>query len=209
MRTFVVGDIHGQYEELLGALEFSGYSERDRLICLGDYIDRGKGSRQVLDFLIGAKRKNPSSVFLRGDHEEVLMKCLSGKAPACRAWLDAHYGMETLASYGFEGKIIPTSENISEVFPQGHIKFLLDTVAGYDYRDYAFRHSDEGYAGDKVLIYGHDHNPLRPLVGLLRINLALDDAVAVLDLDEFTIRDSEGIEHAVDEAISVCKRHFL
>jgi predicted phosphodiesterase len=49
MKTLVVSDIHGMYKELMS----TSYSDSDRLIYLGDYIDRGGQSKEVMDFQDG------------------------------------------------------------------------------------------------------------------------------------------------------------
>ncbi|HBA53973.1 MAG TPA: serine/threonine protein phosphatase, partial [Syntrophorhabdus aromaticivorans] len=47
MKTLVISDIHGYYRELNDALRNADYREGDRLIFLGDYIDRGPPSREL------------------------------------------------------------------------------------------------------------------------------------------------------------------
>lgn len=86
-RTWVVGDVHGCYDELMdlltlikkscppGDLNSFCLKERDRLVFLGDYIDRGPNSKEVLEFLMnleayfGADRV----VCLLGNHESMLL----------------------------------------------------------------------------------------------------------------------------------------
>ena len=67
MRTIAIGDIHGcavALRALLQSLDLHG----DRLIFLGDYIDRGPDSSQVIETLLGLSF-NPNHVFLRGNHD--------------------------------------------------------------------------------------------------------------------------------------------
>ena len=76
-RTLVIGDIHGDYDKLLRVLDYAGYSGREKLIFLGDYIsDKNKNkSYNVLDFLLELKKDKPDTIFLRGNHEaEILSK---------------------------------------------------------------------------------------------------------------------------------------
>lgn len=74
-RVQIFGDIHGQYFDLRHALETSGYSLEDEgedrtLLFMGDYVDRGAWSCEVLFFLLALKLARPSRVFLlRGNHE--------------------------------------------------------------------------------------------------------------------------------------------
>ncbi|MCB0320807.1 MAG: serine/threonine protein phosphatase, partial [Bdellovibrionales bacterium] len=80
-RTFVVGDIHGCLAELVVLLdELDGKSELrpgDLLIFIGDYIDRGPDSKGVVEHLMErASKAEYEVVFLRGNHEEMLLSFL-------------------------------------------------------------------------------------------------------------------------------------
>lgn len=75
MKTLVISDIHGYHNQLEDALANADYQENDRLIFLGDYTDRGSQSRQVMELLLSLK--NPANVFLRGNHEEYLIRALA------------------------------------------------------------------------------------------------------------------------------------
>lgn len=65
MNTFVIGDIHGCTTELQELLDKAGVAEGVRIIALGDIVDRGPDSAQVLDFF----SNNPSRLSLMGNHE--------------------------------------------------------------------------------------------------------------------------------------------
>ncbi|TNE29152.1 MAG: metallophosphoesterase [Alphaproteobacteria bacterium] len=68
-RDFVVGDIHGAYDLLDKALEEVNFDPaKDRLISVGDLIDRGKDSRRCLEYL-----EQPWFYALRGNHEDIFM----------------------------------------------------------------------------------------------------------------------------------------
>lgn len=71
-RIFAVGDIHGclgMVESLLDKIPAD--PECDTLIFLGDYIDRGADSREVIEFLIGLRRTFKNLIFLMGNHEKM------------------------------------------------------------------------------------------------------------------------------------------
>ncbi len=82
-RVYVVGDVHGCPDEpavLLRHLEEAeGLSNDDLVIFLGDYIDRGPDSKAVIDLMLDFKVKFPQTRFLKGNHEEMLEKYLSGE----------------------------------------------------------------------------------------------------------------------------------
>ena len=67
MSTYVMSDIHGCYETFQVMLEKIGFSNRDRLILAGDYIDRGPASEKMLDWLSAAPK---NVILLRGNHDE-------------------------------------------------------------------------------------------------------------------------------------------
>ena len=67
MSTYVIGDIHGCYDEFRSMLDKIQLSEADTLICLGDYIDRGSQSLEMLEWL---ENKPDNVIALRGNHEQ-------------------------------------------------------------------------------------------------------------------------------------------
>lgn len=101
-----MGDIHGR-DDLLAALlrrivedaAARRDGRRTRLVFLGDYVDRGDGSKAVITLLAGlADLPGEPAVFLRGNHEAALLAFLEGPERHA-SWL-AIGGRQTLASYG-------------------------------------------------------------------------------------------------------------
>ena len=78
MKYFIVGDIHGCYDELLDLMRISQNLQIDQYIFLGDYIDRGPKSREVITF-VESHLHDERYVFLRGNHELMLSEYLRGK----------------------------------------------------------------------------------------------------------------------------------
>ena len=98
--TYVIGDVHGMYESLLPLLDILPLKVNDTLIFLGDYIDRGPDPKRTVELV-----KSLSSVYktitLKGNHEDMMMKCLKGID--CVVW--RYNGADaTIRSYrDFEG----------------------------------------------------------------------------------------------------------
>ena len=72
-RRIFIGDVHGQYAGLMHLLDLIGPREQDRLYFLGDLIDRGPESAQVVDFVI-----REGHACLLGNHEDMMLKALCG-----------------------------------------------------------------------------------------------------------------------------------
>ncbi|MEM0944331.1 MAG: metallophosphoesterase family protein [Pseudomonadota bacterium] len=103
-RTYAVGDIHGRFD-LLGEIVdriLQDQSEEDgvpEIIFLGDYIDRGERSSEVIEFLIAMQDWPEVKVrYLRGNHEEMMLDFLVSPDAGDR-WL-RYGGLQTLMSYG-------------------------------------------------------------------------------------------------------------
>lgn len=104
---YYIGDIHGNekaLKNLLRALETdAGRPERVELVLLGDYVDRGDNSRDVLEWLFEISCAAPGSVtMLKGNHERMLLDFLDDPAANGPFWL-ANGGLQTLASFGIGG----------------------------------------------------------------------------------------------------------
>jgi predicted MPP superfamily phosphohydrolase len=77
MRSFVIGDIHGCLAELTFLINNLPLEQGDRIVFLGDYIDRGPDSKGVVSYLVDLKaRAVYDLVFLKGNHEDMLMSYL-------------------------------------------------------------------------------------------------------------------------------------
>lgn len=98
IRTLVISDIHGCYEEFMEMLDKIEYVPNDdKLVLLGDYIDRGKDSKLVIEKVMDLSRMNNVTV-LKGNHEEMLLKFLESPLETGHWWMQ-NGGDTTLKSY--------------------------------------------------------------------------------------------------------------
>ncbi|MFN3189863.1 MAG: metallophosphoesterase family protein [Aureliella sp.] len=128
MRTIAIGDIHGCSKALRSLVDTIAPEPEDRLVFLGDYVDRGPDSRGVIDFLLELKEQT-QVVTLLGNHEIMFRGVLRGLDSAL--WLQIG-GQPTLASYG--GRI----ENV----PDSHVAFLEDCVSYHETEHEIFVHAN-------------------------------------------------------------------
>ena len=77
MKIYAVGDIHGQLHKLRNLMDRLYMDDNYLLVFLGDYIDRGDYSFEVIEYLIGLNNKY-NCIFLKGNHEEMFIDFLSG-----------------------------------------------------------------------------------------------------------------------------------
>jgi serine/threonine protein phosphatase 1 len=102
MRTLAIGDIHGCLRALNVLLDAVGLRPDDRLVLLGDYVDRGPDSYGVLERLLGLRAEGRLAAALRGNHEQMLQEAADSR-DACRMWLSCG-GRAAIASYpGYRG----------------------------------------------------------------------------------------------------------
>jgi serine/threonine protein phosphatase 1 len=102
--TFAIGDVHGRADllnALIGAIRLRALPSRYRIIFLGDIIDRGPDSRAAVNLVEVELKREPQSVLIRGNHEEMMLRLFDMGHEKSAGW---HYngGLETVRSYGFE-----------------------------------------------------------------------------------------------------------
>lgn len=154
-RIYAIGDIHGRddlLEPLLKAIEEDdakrGPAEK-QLIFLGDYIDRGPSSRQVVDRLVALQKSGAPVRFLCGNHEDILIDFIGPQLFGLN-WL-RNGGNMTLLSYGVDvtdylGRDPATiQEGLREAFlavlPNSHLDFYLGLEEGFAVGGYYFAHA--------------------------------------------------------------------
>ncbi len=151
-RAYAVGDIHGRLDllEILLAKIEADIASRPRsynfIIFLGDLIDRGPQSAQVIERLRTWRPINANAVFLCGNHEEVLLRVLAGEPMVLANWLK-YGGAECMRSYGLPpARLFCLREAealaaIKDAIPSKHQQFLSTFADTFRFGDFLFVHA--------------------------------------------------------------------
>lgn len=151
-RAYAIGDVHGRLDllnRLLGKIEADlrmRSSSRTTLVFLGDLIDRGPDSRGVIERLRDFRMEGVRTYFLAGNHEEVLLRMLSGEHGLLASWLKFG-GAECLASYGLDATELAKSNETSALarirrtIPEAHVRFIASFADTLSFGDYLFVHA--------------------------------------------------------------------
>lgn len=152
MRVYAIGDVHGRLDlltDLLGRIE-ADHAGRDKadaqIVMLGDLIDRGPQSSEVVGFLLNERPSFATFHFLMGNHEEGMLNSLALKAdPRETGWLQ-YGGRETLESYEVpEAAFSVTgwllSDELRLYIPPQHLAFLETFEDKILLGDYLFVHA--------------------------------------------------------------------
>lgn len=189
-RVYAIGDVHGCLDLLDSLLDRIAADDavrapaQTRIILLGDLVDRGPHSAQVIDRLLRLRRQAPTTRFLMGNHEEVMLLALEGDLEALRLFARIG-GRETILSYGVDRSAYDAADYeellvlMREHVPAAHVDFLRTMEAMVIAGDYAFVHAgvrpdvpldqqktsdlrwirgrflDHGTALEKMVVHGH------------------------------------------------------
>ena len=141
-----VGDIHGMRAELDRLLDMietdaKAQGQPKTLVFLGDLVNRGPASRQVIDRLIeGPRQVGHRWIVLRGNHDQMFLDAVAGKSEAAFDELMRKGGAETLASYGLRKKDASLARARRAV-PAEHLRFLENLPFSYASGKYFFVHA--------------------------------------------------------------------
>jgi serine/threonine protein phosphatase 1 len=151
--VYAIGDIHGRLDLLEGmqgliAADIARTRPASPLICyLGDYVDRGPNSAQVIETLAKPRRDGIGRIFLKGNHEDRMIEVLDDPSEKGPAWMQFG-GREALQSYGVVmpkvGETVPWPEirdDLAGRLPAHHLHFLKGLVLAFRWRDYLFVHA--------------------------------------------------------------------
>lgn len=186
-RTFLISDIHGElylFKELLEQVKYD--DAKDQLILLGDYIDRGPTSKEVLDFIMTLK-ENGAKV-LMGNHEQIMLDVFEKENKyEWDFWLYTAGGLATMRSYGFTEKDLKKTGDLHDFSLHNflcedlikHLEFIRHLETSIEQDNYIFVHAGvdphipfnqntkksllwirdefhQKYEGQKIVIFGID-----------------------------------------------------
>lgn len=130
-RVFAIGDIHGcskTFKRLL--LEKIQIRKSDKIYCIGDYVDRGKDSKGVIDFIINLRKQGYQIHTLRGNHEQMMLDAPLSEIKM-KHWLK-NGGAETMKSFRLK--------SLNEIAPE-YLSFLKRTKFYIKTKKFIFVHA--------------------------------------------------------------------
>jgi serine/threonine protein phosphatase 1 len=184
--TYVIPDIHGR-DDLLGkALARIGAHARGHagsIVTIGDYVDKGPHSRQVIERLLPGIAGGWKLVALKGNHDAMMLAYL--RDPAGTAWWLGKGGAAALASYGGDYTAVPQAhiawlDQLQLIHIDAHRLYVhagVDPALPLDQQSEEnlmwMRYPDgyDGGFGSLHVVHGHDNHPDGPLLYPGRTNL--------------------------------------
>ena len=136
-KIFAIGDVHGCLGKLQTLItNIDADPQKDTLIFIGDYIDRGISSREVIDYVIGLKKEYKKVVCLLGNHEHMFIHYLAG---VDKDMYLENGGTATIHSYRISLSNEPKKRKAK--IPLEHLHFLESLLLHYETEDYIFVHA--------------------------------------------------------------------
>ena len=190
--TYAIPDVHGRADLLKLALARVLDHARGRhakIVTMGDYVDRGPRSLEVLDYILNWPVRYPPLIALKGNHEVMMLATCLGQAKL--QWWVQNGGGQTLTSYDLD----PTNPADLKRVPPAHLQFISQLPVIHVDRYRVFVHagvdpqqpldnqservllwkrypplSSEGH-GERHVVHGHDADPGGPILTSGRTNL--------------------------------------
>jgi serine/threonine protein phosphatase 1 len=184
--TYVIPDIHGR-DDLLsdGLADISAHSRGDAgvIVMLGDYVDKGPGSRQVIDRLLPGVAGGWNLVALKGNHDAMMVEALRDPSKMA-AWMEKG-GDAALAAYGGDPAAVPQShiawlDQLRLTHVDAHRLYVhagVDPGIPLNQQNEAtllWKRYPKGFSGgfgELHVVHGHDNFPEGPLLYEGRTNL--------------------------------------
>jgi serine/threonine protein phosphatase 1 len=167
---FAIGDVHGDLTSLNRLLEKARFQDQ-RVLFVGDLVDRGEASSEVLELVYNlcTTEHNPA-ICLMGNHERMMLDFLEDPNGVGKRWLKFG-GLQTIFSYGIRGitaqsndvDMIRARDELGNALPDGLKEWLLNLPLQYQSGNVHFVHAAaspnrpmDAQTND-VLLWGHPH----------------------------------------------------
>lgn len=160
-RIFAIGDIHGcarTFETLL--INQLQIQKSDSIYCIGDYIDRGKKSKEVIDLILQLNWDGYHINTLRGNHEQMMLDAISDEA-ALDIWMK-NGGKVTMQSFGID--------SLNDL-PDKYEFFFNRTEFYFKTEEYIFVHAglnfdfENIFEDEEAMLWIRDFSPVQPALG--------------------------------------------
>jgi serine/threonine protein phosphatase 1 len=172
-RLFAIGDIHGCFDPLYELIEQKiRIRKDDRLVLLGDYIDRGSKSREVIDYILKLQEDGFDIIPLMGNHESMMIDAFASEQSKYNWFMNGGY--ETLHSFGIESldeldtRYLHFFKSLSHYYIQDrfifvHAGFNDRIINPFEDKYQMIWSRNESYSNpvfnDKIIIHGHTPIP--------------------------------------------------
>jgi serine/threonine protein phosphatase 1 len=151
-RVYAIGDVHGRFDllqDLIARIEADNATRGPAdvyAVLLGDLIDRGPQSREIIDYFLAGAPDFAKWHFIMGNHEEMLLKLIDEPDPALMPQFLRFGGRETFESYGAPQRILDTPDlytpdSLPYYVPEAHRAFMRQMEGGILVGDYFFTHA--------------------------------------------------------------------
>lgn len=150
VRVYAIGDVHGCLDQLNRVLEaidqdVGSYQGKSQLVLLGDLVDRGPQSAEVIERILGGGLPTDTSAVIMGNHEQAMLECYQGGVATYGSWLQFG-GVQTLESYGLSRQEIfapsfDLAAGMRRSIPPMHMQFLASFEDYVRVGDYLFVHA--------------------------------------------------------------------
>ena len=184
--TYVIPDLHGRsdlLDEAMAAISARSGGEAGTVVMLGDYVDKGPDSKQVIDRLLAGVAAGWNLIALKGNHDVMMLEALREPAKMA-AWLEKG-GDAALASYGGDPAAVPPAhiawlDRLSLMHVDAHRLYVhagVDPGVSLDRQSETtllWKRYPKGFAegfGKLHVVHGHDNFPDGPLLYEGRSNL--------------------------------------
>ncbi len=207
MKKYAISDIHGHLKTFNLLLDTIGFTPKDELYILGDMVDRGLYSKEVLDKLMEMQQSGLKVFCLMGNHEKMFLNAIEN--PIDRVYWIKYGGAQTAISFGLD------FGNFS--VPERYVHFLRNLPTHFEVDDYILTHAglnfksddplsdteamlwirdwhdsvDADFLGDRIIVHGHSPRKRDFILNQLE-NI---DSDQVLDIDNGCCYNHPGFNH--------------